>query len=79
MARIITPDQLEEPESFLEDVLEISRQLGSNAKKFATKQQMNMWLENEQRFHELLVESAQKPVLARVVHEHRANGQVFDA
>ena len=78
-ARNITPYQLEELESLLEEAREISRQVASNAKKFATKRQMNLWLDNEQRFHELLVESAQNPLLARVVHEHRAIGQVFDA
>lgn len=78
-ARNITSYQLEELESLLDEARTITAQVAANSKKHATKRQMNLWLDNEQRFHELLVESAHNPLLAKVVQEHRAIGEVFDA
>ena len=40
---------------------------------------MHAWLDTEQRFHELLIESARNPLLAKVTQEHRAIAQIFDA
>jgi DNA-binding GntR family transcriptional regulator len=78
-ARNISSYQLEELEALLEEARVIATRVAANSKKHATKRQMNLWLDNEQRFHELLVESAHNPLLAKVVHEHRAIGEVFDA
>jgi DNA-binding GntR family transcriptional regulator len=76
-ARNITPYQLEELKSILAEEREIGRQLAG--RKYATKRQMIDWLDTEQRFHELLMEAARNPLLAKVAHEHRAIGEIFDA
>lgn len=78
-ARYITEHQLEELESILDEAQEIGQQIERRSNKHATKRQMNAWLDNEQRFHELLIEAARNPLLAKVTHDHRAIGQIFDA
>ncbi|MAG93639.1 MAG: GntR family transcriptional regulator [Planctomycetaceae bacterium] len=88
-ARYITEHQLEELESILDEANEIALQIerqstavnGSQrqSKKHATNRQINAWLDTEQRFPELLIEAARNPLLAKVTHEHRAIGQIFDA
>ena len=78
-ARYITEHQLEELESILNEAEGIARQIERQSKKHATKRQINAWLDTEQRFHELLIEAARNPLLAKVTHEHRAIGQIFDA
>jgi DNA-binding GntR family transcriptional regulator len=78
-ARYITEHQLEELESILNEAQEIARQIKRQSKNHATKRQINAWLDTEHRFHELLIEAARNPLLAKVTHEHRAIGQIFDA
>jgi DNA-binding GntR family transcriptional regulator len=78
-ARYITEHQLEELESILNEAQEIGQQIERQSKKHTTKRQINAWLDTEQRFHELLIEAARNPLLAKVAHEHRAIGQIFDA
>jgi DNA-binding GntR family transcriptional regulator len=78
-ARYATEHQVEELESVLGEAAEIAGQIKRQAKKHATKRQINTWLDTEQRFHELLIEAARNPLLAKVTHEHRAIGQIFDA
>jgi len=78
-ARYITEHQLEEMESNLNEAQEIAQQIERQSKKHATKRQINAWLDTEQRFHELLIESARNSLLAKVIHEHHAIGQIFDA
>lgn len=78
-ARYITEHQVEELESILNEAQEIAQQIERQSKKHATKRQINAWLNTEQRCHELLIEAARNPLLAKVTHEHRAIGQIFDA
>ncbi|MCP4785275.1 MAG: GntR family transcriptional regulator [Fuerstiella sp.] len=78
-ARYITEHQLDELESILAEARNIAEQIGERPKQHATKRQINAWLDAEQRFHELLFEAARNPLLAKVAHEHRAIGQIFDA
>jgi DNA-binding GntR family transcriptional regulator len=78
-ARYITEHQLEELESILDESQTLAQQIKQQAKRHATKRQINAWLDAEQRFHELLIEAARNPLLAKVTHEHRAIGQIFDA
>jgi len=78
-ARYITEHQLEELESILDEAQEVAHQIEQRPKGHATKRQMDAWLNTEQRFHELLIEAARNRLLAKVTHEHRAIGQIFDA
>jgi DNA-binding GntR family transcriptional regulator len=78
-ARYISEHQLEELESILTEAQVIAKEIEQASKSHATKRQLNAWLDTEQRFHELLVEAARNPLLAKVTHEQRAIGQVFDA
>ena len=78
-ARYITDYQLEELELVLYESREIAQQIERHSKQHATKRQMNAWLDTEQRFHELLIEAARNPLLARVTQEHRAIAEIFDA
>lgn len=78
-ARHIADYQLDELEEVLEESQGIARQLCQQTRDHATKRQINAWLDTEQRFHELLIESARNPLLAKVTQEHRAIAQIFDA
>lgn len=78
-AQNITSFQLEELEAILHEARWIAGELSKDPGKFANRLQMNAWLDNEQRFHELLVESARNPLLAKVIHEYRAISEIFDA
>lgn len=78
-ARYIADHQLEEMEAILEEAQTIAEQIEQQSTSHATKRQINAWLDTEQRFHELLIEAARNPLLAKVTHEHRAIGQIFDA
>lgn len=78
-AQNITAFQLEELEAILDEARLIARMLTEDSGKHASKRQMNAWLDNEQRFHELLVESGRNPLLAKVIHEYRAISEIFDA
>lgn len=78
-ARFIGEYQIEELESILSEAKELAQQISSQKKACATKRQMIAWLDTEKRFHELLIESARNPLLAKVTQEHRAIGQIFDA
>ncbi|MEP3481341.1 MAG: GntR family transcriptional regulator [Fuerstiella sp.] len=78
-ARYVTDHQLEELELILAEAQAIAQQIQKQSKKYATQRQINAWLDTEKRFHELLIEAARNPLLAKVTYEHRAIGQIFDA
>ena len=63
----------------LAEAREIAKQLAKEKKQQATKRQMNAWIDNEKKFHELLITSARNELLAKVIHEHRAISEIFDA
>lgn len=75
----ITEHQLEELELILVEAETLANQITQQSKGHGNKRQINAWLDAEQRFHELLIEAARNPLLAKVTHEHRAIGQIFDA
>lgn len=78
-ARFITEQQLDLLESILAEEQEIAKQLQVQSRPHATRKQMNLWLDTEQQFHQLLVEAARNPLLAKVTQEYRAIGQIFNA
>ena len=54
-------------------------QLRSQPRRRATKRQFDRWLDDEQLFHQLLVDASRNPLLKKVVDEHRAISRVFEA
>ena len=40
---------------------------------------LNRWLDNEEHFHEVLIEASHNRLLAKVIREHRAISQIFEA
>ncbi len=78
-SRYITGEQLEELEELLvrakRDVEEIRKQPQGHS----NRQQLEHWLDDERQFHELLVEASRNPLLAKVINEHRAISNIFDA
>jgi DNA-binding GntR family transcriptional regulator len=78
-ARYISEYQLEELDAILGEAQAIAQQIQKGTDAHATKPQFSAWLDTEQRFHQLLIEAARNPLLAKVTREHRAIGQIFDA
>tara|TARA_R110002095_G_scaffold7891_4_gene13743 strand:- start:168 stop:869 length:702 start_codon:yes stop_codon:yes gene_type:complete len=78
-ARLITDEQLEELEELLIRVKKDVQEIKKQPKGYSTKQQMDRWLDDERQFHELLIEASRNPLLAKVVNEHRAISNIFDA
>lgn len=78
-ARYITEHQLELLEAILSQAQDIAGRLASQSRGHASQRQMSAWLDTEQQFHELLIEAARNPLLAKVAHEHRAISEIFDA
>ena len=78
-ARFITDTELAELEEILKRAEETKAQIEQQPKGHATKRQMNRWLDDEQHFHHLLIEASRNPLLAKVVEDNRAIGNVFGA
>lgn len=78
-ARHIDEEQLEELEYLLGRARETVEQISKSPKGHSNKRQLNRWLDDEQQFHELLVEASRNELLAKVVHDTRAVGNVFEA
>lgn len=78
-ARHISESQLLELEYLLERFKETAFQIGEQAKRHSTKRQQDRWLDDEKRFHELLVEASRNEVLARVIRDNLAIVNVFEA
>lgn len=78
-ARNITPEQLEELEYTLERAKQTAKQIRKQPKGHSNKRLLDRWLDDEQQFHELLIEASRNSLLAKVVDEHRAITNVFQA
>lgn len=78
-AQHIMEDQLDELEFILDRARKTAKQISDSGKGHSTKRQLDRWMDDEQRFHELLVESSRNPLLAKVVKDNRAIAMVFAA
>lgn len=78
-ARFITEFQLEELVGLLSEAESIAERIKNSSKRSATLKQFDQWLDNEQQFHALLVEASRNGLLAKVIDEHRAIREVFEA
>lgn len=78
-ARYATEPQLEEMEAILSEAQAVADKIAGQSSRHTTKRQINVWLDLEQKFQELLIEAARNPLLAKVTREHQAISQVFNA
>lgn len=78
-ARYINELQLAELEAICSEASLLAKKIQNRSGKYATQTQLDRWLDLEQQFHELLIEAARNPLLAKVTDEHRALAQIFDA
>ena len=77
-AQYITEDQLEELEYILDRARQTAKQISTSSKGYSNKRQLDRWMDDEQQFHELLIEASRNPLLAKVVNDNRAIGTVFE-
>jgi len=78
-SRHITEIQLDELETILNEAREVAQKIAKSTKGYPTVKQFDSWLDLEEQFHLLLVESSRNPLLAKVINEHRAIREVFEA
>jgi len=78
-ARLISEVQLSELQSIHLRMDRILNEISDCREGHATPELMNDWLDCEEQFHEVLIEAARSQLLSKVVREHRAVSQVFDA
>jgi DNA-binding GntR family transcriptional regulator len=78
-ARHITPALLEQLEAIVARMERIKDAICRRAAQLSTLDLLNEWLDEEERFHELLMDASHNSLLGRVIREHRAVSQVFDA
>ncbi|EMI18891.1 protein containing GntR [Rhodopirellula maiorica SM1] len=78
-AKYITEDQLAEFDAILERVKQTSQEIAKQAKGYSSRRQLNRWLDDEEAFHELIIEASRNPLLAKVANDNRAVCAVFAA
>lgn len=78
-ARLISEAQLEELDAICRDNAALTDQVRRQKRQVATEELLDRWLDNEERFHALIVEASRNRMLTKVVVEHRALVQVFEA
>lgn len=78
-AKYITKDQLDDLDALVDDWSKISAAIAGSPKRHATKALLNRWLDNEEHFHQVLVEASRNRLLARVIRDYRAVSAVFEA
>ena len=78
-AKHITDDQLEELDAIVDDWCRIAEAIPDQEDKHATQEQLTRWLDNEETFHEILIEASRNRLLAKVITEYRAVHSVFAA
>lgn len=76
-ARNITPGQLDELDQVRGGFEAILSALRDQAPHMATDELFDRWLDCEQRFHRLVVAAARNRLLAKVIEDYTALGQVF--
>lgn len=76
-AKYITSDQLEALEFVLARSQQIASDVADQASGHSNEAQLEQWMDDEQQFHELLLEASRNPLLAKVALENRAIYTVF--
>ncbi len=78
-ARYVNDDQLTELDAIVDDWCEIAAAIAGNSDGHATRRQLDRWLDNEEQFHDILVRASRNRLLAKVINDHRAISEVFEA
>lgn len=78
-ARYISEGQLGDLDAICRDCAAIAEQIRRQKKQIATDELFDRWLDLEETFHAIIVEAARNRMLTKVVVEHRALIQVFEA
>ena len=76
-ARNISQQQLEALKEVLQDFDAIMDTIRSQPSQTATDQLLDRWLDCEERFHSVIVAAARNRLLAKVIEDYTALGQVF--
>ncbi|QDT05638.1 HTH-type transcriptional regulator McbR [Rubripirellula lacrimiformis] len=77
-ARHVTEDELQEFDYILQQIRQTADAIAGSRNGYSNKRQLNEWMDNEQHFHELLIDASRNPLLAKVVRENRAISAVFE-
>lgn len=77
--RFIDDSQLEELDRLCQEFWQIAEQIGRQEKQAATEELLDQWLDSEEQFHAIIVESARNRLLKKVVHDYKAQIQIFEA
>lgn len=78
-ARHISESQLEELDSICGNCVALAERIRREKKQVATNEILDRWLDHEEQFHTVVIEAARNRMLKKVVVEHRAMTQVFEA
>ncbi len=76
-ARNITQNQLDAIEEVLREFDVILDTIRLEKSQIATEMMLDQWLDCEERFHLIVVEAARNRLLAKVIEDYTALGQVF--
>ena len=76
-ARCITEEELAALEKICDDWQETVRELRAGRREHATRPQLARWVDNDERFHRLLLAAARNRLLSKVVAGQRLLTQVF--
>jgi len=74
-----SPVQLDALDEINKQAWEIVRQLAPDATEPPSKELHDAWLDNEEKFHDLLLDASRNQLLTKVLREHRTIHHVFSA
>jgi DNA-binding GntR family transcriptional regulator len=77
-AKYITEDQLELLDTILDDAKAITEQIRNRPKKHASSTLADRWLDNDEHFHEAIVDASCNRLLIKVTREYRAIRRIFE-
>ncbi|MCC9645165.1 GntR family transcriptional regulator [Rhodopirellula sp. JC740] len=77
-ARNATSDQLDRFDEILKRVADTTDAIQKSKRGHSNKRQLHQWMDDEEAFHHLLIETSQNRLLAKVVDENRAITAVFE-
>jgi DNA-binding GntR family transcriptional regulator len=76
-ARHISDRELDALQAVLDDGITIAKLISDRPNGRATKAQLTRWIENEERFHFLIVEASRNRFLARSIQGHRVLERLY--
>jgi DNA-binding GntR family transcriptional regulator len=77
--RCISESQLAALQDIVDDMQAISDEIAESGAAYANKAQLDRWLDDEEAFHERIVEASRNRLLSEVVGKYWAVSSVFEA